>query len=104
MPDRIHGHAPGLPEPLRSQMLNGDFKAGMVDDEWQVIPTAWVDAAMARWKPKDVLPEQDSLGVDVARGGKDETVIAPRYGNWYAELDCHEGKKTPDGHRWRPLR
>lgn len=87
----------GLPEPLRSQMLNGDFKAGMTDSEWQVIPTAWVDAAQARWKAKDVLPEQDSLGVDVARGGSDETVISARYGRWYAPLQVHEGKSTPDG-------
>jgi hypothetical protein len=35
-----------LPEPLRSQMLYGDFKAGVQDDPWQVIPTAWVEAAM----------------------------------------------------------
>jgi hypothetical protein len=41
-----------LPEPLRSQMLLGDFHAGMEDDPWQVIPTAWVEAAMARWKPQ----------------------------------------------------
>ena len=67
-------------------MLDGDFKAGMTDSQWQVIPTAWVDAAQARWKPKEVLPEQDSLGVDVARGGDDETVIAARYGRWYAPL------------------
>lgn len=86
-----------LPEPLRSQMLNGDFKAGMMDNAFQVIPTAWVQAAMDRWKPKDVLPEMDSLGVDVARGGDDETVIAPRHGNWYAPLEVHPGKATPDG-------
>lgn len=86
-----------LPEPLRSQMLNGDFMAGMTDDPWQVIPTAWVKAAVARWKAKDVLPEMDSLGVDVARGGSDETVIAPRHGPWYAPLLCYPGKETPDG-------
>lgn len=87
----------GLPEPLRSQMLNGDFKAGMMDSEWQVIPTAWVEAAMDRWEPKTVLPEQSSLGVDVARGGEDETVIAPRYDNWYDRLKVFPGASTPDG-------
>jgi hypothetical protein len=86
-----------LPEPLRSQMLDGDFKAGMTDSQWQVIPTAWVDAAQARWKPKDVLPEQDSLGVDVARGGEDETTIAARYGRWYDKLKVYPGTSTPDG-------
>jgi hypothetical protein len=29
-----------LPEPLRSQMLKGDFKAGIEDNPYQVIPTA----------------------------------------------------------------
>jgi len=92
-----------LPEPLRSQMLNGDFMAGVQDDIWQVIPTAWVDAAMARWEEQrlafnGVKPPMDSLGVDVARGGGDETTLAPRYGNWYDELDAHPGKETPDGH------
>jgi len=30
-----------LPEPLRSMMLYGDFAAGLEDDPFQVIPTAW---------------------------------------------------------------
>lgn len=87
-----------LPEPLRSQMLYGDFKAGISDDPWQVIPTAWVDAAMARWKPKDRKPRMDSMGVDVARGGKDNTMIARRHTDmWFDELIPHPGKDTPDG-------
>src|SRR5882672_1240245 len=72
-----------LPEPLRSQMLHGDFKSGMEDDPWQVIPTAWVEAAMQRWKPMHVKPAMDSVGVDVARGGKDNTIIARRHGVWF---------------------
>ena len=72
-----------LPEPLRSQMLHGDFSAGMEDDPWQVCPTAWVQAAQARWKLPDVLPEMDSLGVDVARGGKDKTIISRRHTMWF---------------------
>lgn len=88
-----------LPEPLRSQMLNGDFMAGMGDDPWQVIPTAWVKAAQDRWAAKPVLPEMLGLGVDVARGGDDETIIAPRYeGWWFGELKAFPGKMTPDGH------
>jgi hypothetical protein len=38
-----------LPEPLRTQMLYGDFTVGLEDDPWQVIPTAWVRAAQRRW-------------------------------------------------------
>lgn len=87
----------GLPEPLRSQMLYGDFTAGMKDDAFQVIPTAWVDAAMARWKLPDKKPPMDSLGVDVARGGADKTMIARRHGMWFDELLDYPGKDTPDG-------
>lgn len=86
-----------MPEPLRSQMLNGDFKAGMEDDPWQVIPTEWVEAAMARWKPREPKPEMDSLGVDVARGGKDNTIISRRHGWWFDDLLVYPGKQTPDG-------
>jgi hypothetical protein len=86
-----------MPEPLRSQMLNGDFAAGMEDDPWQVIPSAWAEAAMARWTRPLVLPVMDSMGVDVARGGKDNTTIARRHGNWFDEALVYPGTQTPDG-------
>lgn len=86
-----------LPEPLRSQMLNGDFQAGIEDDPWQVIPTAWVEAAQARWKRPDKLAPMDSLGVDVARGGRDQTIIARRHGMWFDEPLTYAGSATPDG-------
>lgn len=87
----------GLPEPLRSQMLNGDFGAGVKDDAMQVIPTAWVEAAQARWKRPDQLAPMDSLGIDVARGGDDNTIIARRHGMWFDEALVYPGKETPDG-------
>ncbi len=85
-----------LPEPFRSQLLNGDWKAGLVDDAYQVIPRAWVKAAQARWTvtAPGVKPV---VGVDVARGGDDETVLARRYGDWFAPLEKHAGKATPNG-------
>lgn len=86
-----------MPEPLRSQLLDGDFKAGMEDDEWQVIPTAWIDAAQARWKPRDAKGPMDSLGADAAMGGKDKFVLAPRHGTWFDELIRVPGKDVPDG-------
>jgi len=86
-----------LPEPLRSQMLNGDFMAGTEDDPWQVIPTAWVDAAMNRWQPRHGKGPMDSMGVDVARGGRDKTVISRRHGSWFDELLTFPGTQTPDG-------
>lgn len=86
-----------LPEPLRSQMLKGDFTAGIEDDPWQVIPTAWIEAAQARWRRPDKLPPMDSMGVDVARGGKDNTIIARRHGMWFDVPLAYPGSATPDG-------
>lgn len=87
-----------MPEPLRSQMLYGDFKAGMSDDPWQVIPTKWVQQAQDRWERKQPLPDCNSLGVDVARGGKDQTVIARCTDDlWFDELKEYPGTETPDG-------
>jgi hypothetical protein len=86
-----------LPEPLRSQMLNGDFHAGIMEDPFQVIPTAWVEDAMKRWMKPLKLDPMDSLGVDVARGGKDKTVIARRHGMWFDEVLSYPGAQTPDG-------
>ena len=86
-----------LPEPLRSQMLNGDFSAGMEDDPWQVCPTGWVEQAMQRWKKPDKLAPMDSMGVDVARAGKDRTILARRHGMWFDEPLVYPGTQTPDG-------
>lgn len=86
-----------LPEPLRSQMLNGDFRAGMEDDIWQVIPTRWIELAQERWTEPTVLPPMDVMGVDVARGGKDRTTIARRHGSWFNRTLVYAGTQTPDG-------
>jgi len=37
------------------------------------------------------------VGVDVARGGRDQTVLAKRYGAWFAPLVKQPGRATPDG-------
>lgn len=86
-----------LPEPLRSQMLYGDFSAGIEDDPWQVIPTAWVERAQARWVDPGKRVLMDSLGVDVARGGRDNTILAPRHGLWFDRPVVYPGAQTPDG-------
>jgi hypothetical protein len=86
-----------LPEPLRSQLLYGDFTVGLEDDPWQVIPTEWVRLAQERWKERKREGPMTALGLDVARGGIDQTVLAPRYGNWFARLEKHAGSSTPDG-------
>ena len=88
-----------LPEPLRSQMLKGDFSAGVDDDVWQVIPTAWVEAAMQRWQPRsrDSKGSMDSLGVDPARGGRDEMVMVGRYERWFDMPVVIPGVAVPTG-------
>lgn len=84
-----------LPEPLRSQMLEGDFNAGVEDDPWQVIPSTWIEAAMKRWKPRDAKGEMDSMGVDVAAGGKDNLVIYNRHGTWFDQPIRIPGNQIP---------
>lgn len=86
-----------MPEPLRSQMLGGDFKAGVTDDEWQVIPTRWIDDAMARWEDKDAKGPMDTLGCDPSMGGRDNFVLAPRHGTWFDQLIRTPGVEVPDG-------
>ena len=86
-----------MPEPLRSQMLHGSFDVTPLDDPWQVIPTAWVDAAIKRWKDRENQESLSALGVDVARGGKDETIIVRRCDNYYEPLISFPGSATPDG-------
>lgn len=94
-----------LPEPLRSQMRDGDFTAGLEDDAWQVIPTRWVQAAMERGRRQPTRPLQpdgkpvplSALGADVAAGGPDRTAFSPRYGDWFAPVRAFPGKDTPDG-------
>lgn len=90
-----------LPEPLRSQMLYGDFTATAKPNPWQVIPTAWVKAAMQRWNEteKPALP-LSAVGIDATRGGDDEAPIAKRYGNWIDELYVLENQDTEDGPRF----
>jgi hypothetical protein len=45
------------------------------------------------WQPRSAV----RVGVDVAMGGKDKTVLARRYGTWLAPLEKHEGSSTPQG-------
>lgn len=87
-----------LPEPLRSQLLNGDFGAVAGDDQWQVIPSEWYDLAVLRWKHmEEAVPPMTALGIDVARGGRDRTTFAPKHGYWFGELDTRPGKECKSG-------
>ena len=87
-----------LREPLRSQLLHGDFSMADDDKELQVIRTEWVRAAQARWKPekpKDV--PLRGTGVDVSRGGKDQTIVSKRYGMWFAPLKKYDASESKTG-------
>lgn len=88
-----------LPEPLRSKMLNGDFAAGITDHAMQLIPTAWIKAAQKRWRetPEPKNDPIDSCGIDVARGGRDRTVITPKRGTYVCAQREFPGKMTTDG-------
>jgi hypothetical protein len=64
----------------------GDFASS---DEDGVIPLAWVEAAVDRWRAWDEHGRPDGgsprvVGVDVARSGADQTVLALRAG-WVVE-------------------
>ncbi len=87
-----------LPEPLRSAVRDGNFTAARQDDEAQIIPGAWVEQAQKRWQP---IPPPGvpmcAIGVDVAAGGVDSTVLAPRYDGYFSELVEVPGKQTPTG-------
>lgn len=73
---------------LYQQRVLGQFHTS---DEDSVIPLAWVEAAVDRWRewdqagrPKVKGPR--AVGVDVARGGGDHTVLALRSGPVVEEL------------------
>lgn len=86
------------PEPLRSQLLYGNFAAEGKADPWQAIPTAWVKAAQGRWMERE-RPEMplSGVGVDVARGGRDKLVVVKRYGTWFDEPAKADGVDVQDG-------
>ena len=87
-----------MPEPMRSAIRDGNFMAAREEGVMQTIPTSWVLAANERWRNGQRPDMQmSSIGLDVARGGRDQTVLARRYGVWFEELIAVPGRETPDG-------
>ena len=87
-----------LPPGLREAYRDGRFDFALRDDLRQCVPSAWIHAARERWTP--TAPHgvpMCAIGVDVAQGGGDETVLAMRYDGWYAPLITYPGALTPDG-------
>lgn len=87
-----------LPEELRAAYRDGNFQASLKDKPRQVIPTAWILEAQKRWlaSPPPGVP-MCSIGVDIAQGGKDKTILAARWDGYYAKLQRFPGAETPDG-------
>ena len=94
-----------LPEPHRSKLMFGIFDDEVLDHPSQVLPSKWVDDAMQRYREQytggtlqfERAKQMSAMGVDVARGGRDKTVIARRHGWFWDELIKIPGKGTPDG-------
>lgn len=87
----------GLPEPLRSQMADGNFNAGRSDPVWQLIPTEWIKAAQERWNDTGNKGPMTALGFDPARGGIDKSSAARRHGTWFDKIVTIPGVVTNDG-------
>jgi hypothetical protein len=90
-------------EENKARYSRGEFVVEGEDDEFQVIPTRWVTEAQLRWKLQDRERPgpppgiaMTAMGVDVAMGGKDRMIIAPRYGEWFAPLVTKPGKEIPN--------
>jgi len=84
-----------MPEPYRS-ILMGGFRTNFKDADNQIIPTAWVQAAQARWIPEPPAGVPCcAMGVDASGGGSDPMTIAPRWDGWYDNLIEIPGKDIP---------
>ena len=85
-----------LPPELREAYAEGRFEAGIKDKPLQIIPTAWIRAAMDRWSPKPPhgVP-MCGMGVDCSGGGSDPMIIANRYDGWFDKLIEIPGKDIP---------
>ena len=96
--ERYRAMLQSLPEPLRSQMLNGDFHASGIADPWQIIPTEWVRDAQRRWMERErPITPMSSAGIDPARGGRDNMSMSRRYDNWFDEIVFWPGAVVKDG-------
>ena len=85
----------GSDSPYYHQHVQGKFSA---DQENAVIPSSWIEAAVDRWRDREALgwnaPPESDYGIDVAREGKDKTVICIGRGRDHVQefrrLDRHD--------------
>lgn len=87
----------GESSPLFASKVRGLFPE---DSEDSVIPLSWVVAAQNRWREWNdagrELGPLSAIGIDVARGGSDQTVAAPRHGDIVLELATRTGSQSGD--------
>lgn len=86
-----------LPGELRA-VLTGGFINSITDHPFQLVPTAWVAAAMERGKTATRPPvgvPMSSISVDPSGGGRDPMAISRRYDGWFEKVLTVEGKKIP---------
>lgn len=86
----------GAESAIYANRVEGEFHAS---DEDTVIPLAWAEAAVERWHAwndagRPPMEGRRALGVDVARGGTDSTVLAHRIGVCITHLEPHHSEDT----------
>ena len=90
----------GLMEPLRSQLLYGDFEIGLKEDAFRLIPRDWLELAFQRHEndyPNGPKTGLTAIGCDPSRGGKDACVLYPRFAEYYGEPESYQGEDVNDG-------
>lgn len=83
----------GENSPLFISKVMGEFPDA---SENTLIPASWVEKAFVRHRFVEEVPEHGAvtIGVDPARYGDDETVIAYSKGNYVFPLECHTKQDT----------
>ncbi len=79
----------GKDNPVVQSRVYGNFPSDSPD---QLIPTAWIQAAVDRTLERSGDRE---IGIDVARSGEDETVLADRQGDVVGALRCYRSGSEP---------
>lgn len=87
-------HLASRPKEERDMLLLGDFQAAIQDDDYQLVPTQWIEDAMLRWDARDRRHwPMDALGVDVGTG-QDRSVFTRRHGLWFDKQIADPGRDS----------